>query len=45
MILPGARLTSERASYIDIDEGRVEPDVLQQKLVLDGLINFLSGGQ
>ncbi|CAK9784487.1 DUF1716-domain-containing protein [Cutaneotrichosporon oleaginosum] len=34
----------ERASHIDVDEEDVDPSVLQQRMILDGLINFLGGG-
>ncbi|GMK54190.1 hypothetical protein CspeluHIS016_0107760 [Cutaneotrichosporon spelunceum] len=33
----------ERASYLDVNEEDVDLNVVQQKLVLDGLINFLGG--
>ncbi|BEJ09459.1 hypothetical protein CcaverHIS641_0603740 [Cutaneotrichosporon cavernicola] len=37
------KVLKERASYLDVDEEDIDSDVLQQQLVLDGLINFLGG--
>ncbi|BEJ16975.1 hypothetical protein CspHIS471_0603760 [Cutaneotrichosporon sp. HIS471] len=37
------KVLKERASYLDVDEEDVDSNVLQQQLVLHGLINFLGG--
>lgn len=35
----------ERADYLDIDEDdEVDPNTVQQKVVVEGLISFLQGG-